>query len=276
MTRIHKTRFSAALSLSAFLGVMFATSASAEGASNTLFSEDFEGYTDFTHSNLGVDPKYNPGVPLISEGAKETWYGAYFETPNVIGDVTEDLGVQSPIWYEPAESNTGRFSNDAGLLFRIDTSNVASSILSFEWHTYEPVAGDNFRAGYFAGSLPGSDCDDAEGCVFDFSGESDFWSSWTELVSGQFIEPPEGGGMSESFTLPGGVSELWVAFWMDSDEATGVCPYYYCGLAKIDNVMVTATAPVPVPAAVWLFGTGLLGLVGVARCREEACKSRDS
>jgi hypothetical protein len=28
------------------------------------------------------------------------------------------------------------------------------------------------------------------------------------------------------------------------------------------------TAPVPVPAAVWLFGSGLLGLIGVARRRK--------
>lgn len=251
----------------ALMGVLSAPVAQAEGI---LFSEDFEGYTEFTHSNLGVDPKYNPGVPLISEGANETWYGAYFETPNVIGDVTEDMGVQTPIWYEPAESNTGRFSNDAGLLFRVDTGNLESALLSFDWHTYEPVAGDNFRAGYFAGSLPGSDCDDSDGCVFDFSGEDDFWSSWTELVSGRFVEPPEGGGKSESFALPGGVSELWVAFWMDSDKATGVCPSYYCGLAKIDNVMVTADVPVPVPAALWLFGSGLLGLIGVARRKHKA------
>ena len=29
-------------------------------------------------------------------------------------------------------------------------------------------------------------------------------------------------------------------------------------------------APIPVPAAVWLFGSGLLGLVGVARRRRKA------
>jgi hypothetical protein len=35
----------------------------------------------------------------------------------------------------------------------------------------------------------------------------------------------------------------------------------------LDNVQV-AVAPVPVPAAVWLFGSGLLGLIGVARRRQ--------
>jgi hypothetical protein len=41
--------------------------------------------------------------------------------------------------------------------------------------------------------------------------------------------------------------------------------------AYFDNVSVTADVPaVPVPAAVWLFGSGLLGLVGVAR-RKRSC-----
>jgi hypothetical protein len=31
-----------------------------------------------------------------------------------------------------------------------------------------------------------------------------------------------------------------------------------------------STAPVPLPAAVWLFGSGLMGLVGVSRRRKAA------
>jgi hypothetical protein len=41
--------------------------------------------------------------------------------------------------------------------------------------------------------------------------------------------------------------------------------------AYIDNVsIVTDVAAVPVPAAVWLFGSGLLGLIGVARRKKAA------
>ncbi len=39
---------------------------------------------------------------------------------------------------------------------------------------------------------------------------------------------------------------------------------------RLEGVMHTGTAPIPVPAAVWLFGSGLLGLVGVARRRKSA------
>ena len=37
------------------------------------------------------------------------------------------------------------------------------------------------------------------------------------------------------------------------------------GDAFIDNMQYTGLAPVPVPAAVWLFGSGLMGLLGTSR-----------
>ena len=241
--------------------MLFGIGAGSAHAEHPLFAEDFEGYTEFTRTNLSVGSPYNPGVPLASEGAQGTWYGAYFETPNMSGDVVEDMGVQSPPWYALEESNTARFSNNAGLLFKVDTTNFTGASLRFDVHTYEAMAGDHFRAGYYAGSLPGG-CEDGgeTDCVFDFSGSPASWSSWTEQVSGLFPESPEHGDQAMTFPLPGGVSELWIAFWMHSDEASGVCPYYNCGLGKIDNVTVQHLDAVPLPAAVWLLGSAMVGM----------------
>ena len=49
-------------------------------------------------------------------------------------------------------------------------------------------------------------------------------------------------------------------------------PVEGCGVdAYFDNVTITTdVSAVPVPAAVWLFGSGLLGLVGVARRKKAA------
>ena len=37
--------------------------------------------------------------------------------------------------------------------------------------------------------------------------------------------------------------------------------------AGIDNIVVSS---VPLPAAVWLFGSGLLGLIGIAKSKKAA------
>lgn len=65
-----------------------------------------------------------------------------------------------------------------------------------------------------------------------------------------------------------GVSELVLAY---NDNITLTTPL---GDADYDDMLVRAEfSPVPVPAAVWLFGSGLLGLIGAARRKEYARKT---
>jgi len=57
----------------------------------------------------------------------------------------------------------------------------------------------------------------------------------------------------------------------DADPSTGISSniYYPCGGCK-DYDFDAGMYVVPVPAAVWLFGSGLLGLVGIARRKKAA------
>jgi hypothetical protein len=94
-----------------------------------------------------------------------------------------------------------------------------------------------------------------------------------------------GGGVSKTDILAGGTGAGLTANWTNfgatdliagTDVSGGVTVEFtaICGAdagcfsnLAIDNVTVSA---VPIPAAVWLFGSGLVGLVGVARRRKKA------
>jgi len=68
---------------------------------------------------------------------------------------------------------------------------------------------------------------------------------------------------SGTFTLGAGVTAYTMQFAAVCGAANTCTADYY-----FDNISITADVvvpEVPVPAAVWLFGSGLLGLVGVAR-----------
>lgn len=67
-----------------------------------------------------------------------------------------------------------------------------------------------------------------------------------------------------------------VAFdWLDTDATPGAQPYdlYNCGpnsitvLTDENNKPVSQPAVIPIPAALWLFATGLLGLVAASRAK---------
>ena len=94
-----------------------------------------------------------------------------------------------------------------------------------------------------------------------------------------------GGGVSKSEILGGGPlfpnadSSVWTtynfSFNVGPDSSGGITLQFNaaCGADAncvsnyfVDNVSIKAdVSAVPVPAAVWLFGSGLLGLIGVAR-----------
>jgi hypothetical protein len=66
-------------------------------------------------------------------------------------------------------------------------------------------------------------------------------------------------------------------YGITGDGSTGTVESYILGSAKLSSNGTltltgngTTTAPVPLPAAVWLFGSGLMGLVGVSRRRKAA------
>ena len=96
-----------------------------------------------------------------------------------------------------------------------------------------------------------------------------------------------GGGVSQTDALLQGApsSATWESigptiFNIGPDVGGGVTLQFtvICGGAStctsdysFDNISITAdVAAVPVPAAVWLFGSGLIGLVGIARRKKVA------
>jgi hypothetical protein len=252
-----------------WLAGIFASAALVSGAAHaapvTIVSENFEGYTSFPTQNPLFD-YVNSGIPKISEGASAIWYGGRFETPDS-GSIDSDLAVQQ---YGGGSNptHTGRFEDDAGLLLRLDTTGMSNIQLSFDWRTFLVGTSDRLVVGYHVGSISqfGTCTGQGEsGCFADLRTALPFYTNqndlnptptgnWTQLLRASYSNA----WTSQSYTLAPTVenqSEVWLAFWLDNGEGD---------YGKIDNVMVTATV-VPVPAAVWLFGSGLLGLAAFAR-----------
>jgi hypothetical protein len=75
------------------------------------------------------------------------------------------------------------------------------------------------------------------------------------------------------YQVPGGAAQVLYA--LTGNGTTGTVQSYIVGGASLSSsgqLVLTAnsTTAVPVPPAVWLFGSGLLGLVGVSRRRKAA------
>lgn len=250
------------------VAVLLSAASISQAAAVSLFSEDFEGYTSFNQAPYG-DP-INAGIPKISEGAKGIWYGARFETGDN-GTINQDLAIQQ---YGGGSNNThtGRTEDDAGLLIKLDTTGLQDIRLDFDWRTFSASTRDRFVVGYRTAPIAdfGTCTGEGEaGCFADLRSSLPWYTTQrgTPVLTGNWSEllrnTRSNSWTTESFTLDASAnnqSEIWIAFWLDNGEGD---------YAKIDNINVYGTAIVPLPAAVWLFGSGLLGLAGAVR-REQS------
>lgn len=210
----------------------------------SLFCEDFEGYTSFSNSQ-------NPGLPLVSEGAKGTWYGGRMAPGE--GTIDSDLAVLRLPSVYPNNVTFGQFQDDAGLLFRVSTVGIANPVLSFQWKTHNTESTDRFTAGYYLGNINFvNDTPDGgpnENLIHRFDVDGPAWSNWTQLLS----DRNENSWSSASYPLPANKPDMWVAFWMNNGNGD---------MGKVDNILVT---PEPSTAAL-----ALLGVVAACHRRRRA------
>jgi hypothetical protein len=250
------------------LCLSFTVSVGANAVGTELFHEDFNGYTVFPDQFPAYDP-INFGVPLISEGADNDWYGARFETPDYaihpdpIQDILLDIGVQKiPGGGRPSPGPVGRAGDDAGLLFKITTTGYENISLSFDWRMFSAASADKLVVGYttmnldpFFGVERVADFfnDPAAGNSNQATAVNWWTNNWTEL-----LRDNNGNGWTTSnLALPSNSPHVWVAFWIDNGDAD---------FTKIDNVWVSGTV-IPTPAAA-LPSLGMITLLAFRRRRK--------
>ncbi len=229
---------------------------------DTLFSENFEGYSSFPDQNPSGD-FINAGIPKTSEGAVGKWYGGRFETPDN-GTIDSDLAVQK-FGGGTNNTHTGRFADDAGLLFNISTLGYQDVKLSFDYRTFLAESTDRIVAGYYLGELNFGTCagNGESGCYRDFLNQDfggnqgnaeNWWSTqWTQILS----DRDNSWKSLNDVALPSNQEDIWVAFWLDNGNGD---------FGKIDNIKVLANVvPEPISSALYLIGGGTLTALRLKR-----------
>ena len=240
-------------------------------AALTTYTQNFEGMTP----NQGFS---DPTIPFVNDLDADGWqiFGfTYDSNPynNPSANITGQYGPFPAANGDPgsiqgvATNQGGPSQGDVVLSKYSDYNNQAGQLAGYvSASTYQEQVigtgdvGSTWRFSYDAkiGNLEGNSSAFAYMLALDFTdgGESFNSNDTTNLpidwgsYTVDLLISPDMVGDTLSFGF-GAVST--------NNEGSGV---FY------DNLSFARVAPVPVPAAVWLFGSGLLGLVGVARRRK--------
>jgi len=205
------------------------------GASAAPFTLDFEGVADFTP----ILEFYNGGTDAL--GNSGTNYGVSFGS-NALGLIDRDAGGNGNFANEPTPDTTMFFLTGSAIL------------------NYAPGFNTGFSFFYttaFDATVSVWDDLDATGTLL---GTLDLF---TNNVANNCSGDPLGGPGD-----PLGQFCNWdIASLGFSDIAKSIDFSGTVNQVAFDNITFGSVNPavVPVPAAVWLFGSGLLGLVGISR-----------
>lgn len=206
--------------------------------SNTAFAEESSYALGRAQSSL-TGSTYLPDLKVLAssdlnKGGFATAFGVqgFTYSGTSAATITLDLDLHGSIT-----------DNPSGYTYNVLSASVAVLIgSSLDWYpdfgtlVYEVAGGTTVRAGVeslFLGN-PGINQSTSNFITFDIDPGDDFYVVAEMNASGQ-----------------NGIADAWNTLTLNFDDDTGLAA------ASVSNV--------PLPAAVWLFGSGLLGLVGMAK-----------
>lgn len=206
------------------------------GATLDIFADDSGDFSFGTPGTVTGLQQFDPALGTLTGVSFVVSMGAFSFDAELLGDPMIDA------------SFTGEFegSMQADLLYSNGTSSIVLDLIP---------AGISL---YCEGDHPDL-CEDSISDSYDFSIDS----LVIPRTVGEFM-PADIIGTGNVTNLSLAINTLGFSFL----ENSGLDFTQVTGLAEISDATVTVTydyAVVPVPAAVWLFGTGLIGLAGIAR-----------
>ena len=194
------------------------------------------------------------GTSIDNSDGTSTYMGTDSVTMMVDGTQTELWDYSWNLTADPDPFIAGSFT----------VTNTSSMDQTFDITFGLPVS-PVFTNGYMTGSLSGSyfDADNSGSATLSLNTWEGLIGSSSEMSLFSFAGPCFGTGCSVDI---GEVTQGPTLYTGDVDSTIGI--HMNFGLSAGDSVTFNTSfeiTPVPVPAAVWLFSSGLLGLLGVAR-----------